>query len=57
MKAERIPELAGSGRWEGDVAEMRGDRPCEPRPDALETGDRTRQPRRGAPVTGRESGV
>ena len=42
MKAERILELAGSGRWEGDLAEMRGDRP--------------RQPRRGAPETGRGSG-
>lgn len=42
VKAERILELAGSGRWEGDLAEMRGDRP--------------RQPSRGAPETGRGSG-
>lgn len=27
VKAGRILELAGSGRWEGDPAEMRGDRP------------------------------
>ena len=29
-KARRILELAGSGLWEGDVAEMRGDRPRRP---------------------------
>ena len=27
VKAGRILELAGSGLWEGDLAEMRGDRP------------------------------
>jgi Arc/MetJ family transcription regulator len=26
VKARRILELAGSGAWEGDLAEMRGDR-------------------------------
>jgi Arc/MetJ family transcription regulator len=27
IKARRILELAGSGLWEGDLAEMRGDNP------------------------------
>jgi len=27
IKARRILELAGSGLWEGDLADMRGDRP------------------------------
>lgn len=40
VKAGRILELAGSGLWEGDLAEMRGDRPR----------------RRGAPGAGRVSG-
>lgn len=43
VKAGRILELAGSGRWEGNLAEMRGDRPRRPR-------------RRGAPGAGRVSG-
>ena len=28
IKARRILELAGSGLWEGDLAEMRGDQPA-----------------------------
>jgi Arc/MetJ family transcription regulator len=28
IKARRILELAGSGLWEGDLSEMRGDRPA-----------------------------
>jgi Arc/MetJ family transcription regulator len=28
IKAGRILELAGSGLWEGDLAQMRGDRPA-----------------------------
>ena len=32
-KAGRILELAGSGLWEGDLAEMRADRSRSPRPD------------------------
>lgn len=43
VKAGRILELAGSGRWEGDLAEMRGDRSRRPR-------------RRGAPGASRVSG-
>ena len=27
IKARRILELAGSGLWEGDLSQMRGDRP------------------------------
>jgi Arc/MetJ family transcription regulator len=27
IKARRILDLAGSGEWEGSLAEMRGDRP------------------------------
>ena len=27
VKARRIRQLAGSGLWEGDLSEMRGDRP------------------------------
>ncbi len=27
IKARRILELAGSGLWEGDLSDMRGDRP------------------------------
>ena len=30
VRANRILELAGSGRWEGDLAEMRDDRPLKP---------------------------
>lgn len=43
VKAGRILQLAGSGLWEGDLSEMRGDRPRRPR-------------RRDAPGTGRVSG-
>ena len=35
-RAGRILELAGSGLWEGDLAEMRADRP---RPDRPAGGD------------------
>lgn len=31
VKAGRILELAGSGLWEGDLAESRRDRPAKPR--------------------------
>lgn len=31
IKARRILELAGSGLWEGDLSEMRGDRPARSR--------------------------
>ncbi len=31
IKARTILELAGSGLWEGDLSEMRGDRPSGPR--------------------------
>ena len=31
-KAGRILELAGSGLWEGDLSEMRGDVPATTRP-------------------------
>lgn len=31
IKARRILELVGSGRWEGDLAEMRRDRPRKKR--------------------------
>ena len=31
VKAKRILELAGSGLWEGDLAEMRQDRPRRPK--------------------------
>ncbi len=31
VKAGRILQLAGSGLWEGDLAEMRDDRPRRPR--------------------------
>ena len=27
VKARRVRQLAGSGLWEGDLSEMRGDRP------------------------------
>ena len=37
MKASRILQLAGSGLWDGDLAEMRGDRP---RPSRRERRDR-----------------
>ena len=30
IKARRILEFAGSGLWEGDLAEMRADRPVRP---------------------------
>jgi Arc/MetJ family transcription regulator len=30
VRAHRILELAGSGRWEGDLSEMRADRPGTP---------------------------
>ncbi|PWU25542.1 MAG: DUF2191 domain-containing protein [Candidatus Rokuibacteriota bacterium] len=30
VRANRILELAGSGLWEGDLAEMRGDRSRRP---------------------------
>jgi len=33
IKARRILELAGSGLWEGDLSEMRADRPAR-RPSA-----------------------
>ena len=29
IKARRILTLAGSGLWEGDLGEMRGDRPAQ----------------------------
>ena len=38
VRANRILELAGSGLWEGNLAEMRGDRP-------LRTARRRRGPR------------
>jgi Arc/MetJ family transcription regulator len=38
IKARRILELAGSGLWEGDLAEMRRDRPA--RRSARERGPR-----------------
>ena len=31
VRAHRILELAGSGLWEGDLGEMRADRPLRPR--------------------------
>ena len=31
LKARRILELAGSGAWQGSLAEMRDDRPRRPR--------------------------
>ena len=30
VRANRILELAGSGLWEGNLADMRGDRPLRP---------------------------
>ena len=30
VRANRILELAGSGRWEGNLSEMRADRPVKP---------------------------
>ena len=33
-RAGRILQLAGSGLWEGNLAEMRADRPRSPRRDA-----------------------
>ncbi|HUG37277.1 MAG TPA: type II toxin-antitoxin system VapB family antitoxin [Candidatus Limnocylindrales bacterium] len=32
VRANRILELAGSGLWEGNLAEMRDDRPARRRP-------------------------
>jgi hypothetical protein len=29
IKAKKILELAGSGLWEGDLGQMRGDRPAK----------------------------
>ena len=37
-RSGRILELAGSGLWEGDLTEMRADRPRSPRPDGGESG-------------------
>lgn len=34
IKARRILELAGSGLWEGNLSEMRGDRPARRVPRA-----------------------
>ncbi len=34
IKARRILELAGSGLWEGNLSEMRGDRPARRAPRA-----------------------
>jgi Arc/MetJ family transcription regulator len=44
IKARRILELAGSGLWEGDLAEMRRDRPRGPT-------SRRRRAERGARVS------
>ena len=38
-RARQILELAGSGLWEGDLAEMRGDRREDPAPSRASDGD------------------
>lgn len=40
IKVGRILELAGSGRWEGDLSEMRGDRPRRRAPRKVRGGAR-----------------
>ena len=44
-KARRILELAGSGQWEGDLDEMRGDWAVADKPGTPRRSGRRRDPR------------